>query len=465
MDDFDEFFDLTVDNQETACCGDEFDEFFDCLTETAENAPESKKLPVTSSIPERKAKKQNKTEKGSQTFKAMQDKKVNLEEISKELLLFKSCCKLCCYLWINIQIVMFCRTQYILLPCFEDRRTWLARKMDEMNIGPAIFSYNVDILGAERRKACANAWRFCYGVPEATHKRAMQKRHQPHRQSNKKRKSRAGGVATFFIVWLLAFAQKVGDKLPFGDGTQTHGQIRLPFPHKRMVYNIYKSFEQNQNITNVDAIIHYNTAVNAWKNDPQASHIKLAKHKEGFSKCDVCATYDRKIQKQMTVSSREALDLEFYSHIAETRKERQQYYAAKHKAISNPHECMSVIMDSMDQRKTCVPFFSNPPKCIGADYVLKTKLTAAIIHGHGAYLFWTTDQIKHDSNLTIECLRRTLIKYEMEKGKLPPTLYLQLDNGPDQKSKQFLAFLAYLVECGVFHKIKVSYLIVGHTHE
>ena len=71
----------------------------------------------------------------------------------------------------------------------------------------------------------------------------------------------------------------------------------------------------------------------------------------------------------------------------------------------------------------------------------------------------------HDTNLAIECLRRTLLKYEEEKGKLPPTLYLQLDNGPDQKSRQFLAFLAYLVETNKFHTIKVSYLMVGHTHE
>jgi hypothetical protein len=53
----------------------------------------------------------------------------------------------------------------------------------------------------------------------------------------------------------------------------------------------------------------------------------------------------------------------------------------------------------------------------------------------------------------------------MKKGKLPPTLDLQLHNDPHQKSKQFLSFLAYLVESGVFHKIKVSYLIFGHAHE
>ena len=440
----------------------ELDEFFDCI-----NSPHNEEVNSTSNEQENKRKmsKKPKKQRDSQTFKDYQERKVNVDIIKTELASFQSCCKLCCYLWLNVQFVLFCRTQYILLDTFEDRRTWLARRMDELSIGPQTFSYHIDVLSAERRKACAKAWRFAYGVPEATHKRAMQKRSNP-RPNNKKGKGKLStAVCGLFIAWLLAFADRVRDKLPFGNGNDATVQIRLPFPNKKMVYNIYRSFEKNDNVTSVSPVIHYSTATLAWKNDPDAKHIKLAKHKEGFSKCDMCCEYDRKIAKQMTVSAREALDIQFYSHIAETRKERQQYYKAKTKAINNPNQCISIIMDSMDQRKTCVPFFSNPPKCIGSDYVLKTKVIATIVHGHGAYLYWCTDQIKHDSNLTIECLRRTLIKFESEKGKLPPTLYLQLDNGPDQKSRQFLAFIAYLVESGVFQKIKVSYLIVGHTHE
>lgn len=48
---------------------------------------------------------------------------------------------------------------------------------------------------------------------------------------------------------------------------------------------------------------------------------------------------------------------------------------------------------------------------------------------------------------------------------MPPTLYVQLDNASDNKSRQILAFFAFLVEKKFFLKIKVSYLIVGHTHE
>ena len=80
-------------------------------------------------------------------------------------------------------------------------------------------------------------------------------------------------------------------------------------------------------------------------------------------------------------------------------------------------------------------------------------------------MYWVTDEITHDSNLSVECLRRTLIKVKAERGFLPETLYLQLDNGPDNKSKHFLAFISFLVEQKIFHKVKLSYLIVGHTQK
>ncbi|XP_052692810.1 uncharacterized protein LOC128171098 [Crassostrea angulata] len=50
--------------------------------------------------------------------------------------------------------------------------------------------------------------------------------------------------------------------------------------------------------------------------------------------------------------------------------------------------------------------------------------------------------------------------------KIPDTLYLQMDNCPGQnKNRYILGFLCWLVEIGVFKKIKVSFLMVGHTHE
>jgi hypothetical protein len=51
------------------------------------------------------------------------------------------------------------------------------------------------------------------------------------------------------------------------------------------------------------------------------------------------------------------------------------------------------------------------------------------------------------------------------EGSLPPVLYLQLDNTTRKNKNQFVfAYLNMLVELGVSKKVKVGFLMVGHTH-
>ncbi|KAL3680505.1 hypothetical protein R1sor_023461 [Riccia sorocarpa] len=52
------------------------------------------------------------------------------------------------------------------------------------------------------------------------------------------------------------------------------------------------------------------------------------------------------------------------------------------------------------------------------------------------------------------------------EGPLPATLYIQLDNTVrENKNGIVFAYLAMLVEKKIFRKIKVGFLIVGHTHD
>jgi len=182
-------------------------------------------------------------------------------------------------------------------------------------------------------------------------------------------------------------------------------------------------------------------------------------------KCNLCKRYERAISGTLSFAQREWWDSKHFNHIAEAKKERAQYYKTKIKAIQKCLLILRIVIDVMAQNKTKIPYFDRPDKCIASEKGLKTKLFAAIVHGFGVYLFWCTALIQTGSNLTIEVLWRTLNKIEAEQGFLPPILHLQLDNASDNKSKQFLAFNAYLVENCVFHVVKLSYLIVAHTHE
>ena len=52
------------------------------------------------------------------------------------------------------------------------------------------------------------------------------------------------------------------------------------------------------------------------------------------------------------------------------------------------------------------------------------------------------------------------------QGILPPVLYVQLDNtARENKNSTVFGYLSMLVERGIFKKIKVNFLLVGHTHD
>lgn len=72
------------------------------------------------------------------------------------------------------------------------------------------------------------------------------------------------------------------------------------------------------------------------------------------------------------------------------------------------------------------------------------------------------------ANVGIEGLNRSLLNMQerlrSNKKELPPVLYLQADNcSKDNKNKYMLAYLTHLVTIGVFDKIRLSFLLVGHT--
>src|SRR3569623_2086145 len=68
---------------------------------------------------------------------------------------------------------------------------------------------------------------------------------------------------------------------------------------------------------------------------------------------------------------------------------------------------------------------------------------------------------------SIECLQRTLKKEEERRGgKLPNTLFLQLDNCfRENKNTYMLGYLGWLIERGVFNRIYLNFHPVGHTHK
>ncbi|KAL3687988.1 hypothetical protein R1sor_014297 [Riccia sorocarpa] len=78
-------------------------------------------------------------------------------------------------------------------------------------------------------------------------------------------------------------------------------------------------------------------------------------------------------------------------------------------------------------------------------------------------VFATYKNVRSDSNLTVSIIHRIIMDWE---GPLPPTLYIQLDNIVREiKNANVFAYLALLIDKKIFRKIKVGFLMVGHTHD
>ena len=249
------------------------------------------------------------------SFVAQQRAETCEVNLNQQLNDFQKCCIRACYTWFSVQILLYCRRQYILLPDYSSRREWLEKEYERLQTNAGCYCYNIDVLGKERKVCCMEAWLFAYGIPKGTQKLHQKQDTKVNKKIKGKTKLRfvaVGAASMFFIVW--QFAAKVGDKLPFGDAAVNQTQIRLPYPSKSMVHDIYKGFASQADTTSTEKPISFSLAARIWKHHEELKHIKLAKYKEGFSKCDVCIKYALDSSIPMSKAAREALDLKFYTH-------------------------------------------------------------------------------------------------------------------------------------------------------
>ena len=86
-------------------------------------------------------------------------------------------------------------------------------------------------------------------------------------------------------------------------------------------------------------------------------------------------------------------------------------------------------------------------------------------HGRCFTMFRSFCNVRHDSNLAIHCLLLTLERELDEKGKLPPTLFIQIDGGSENVNKWTMAICELIIARRLTSRIYLNRLLVGHTHE
>ena len=154
-------------------------------------------------------------------------------------------------------------------------------------------------------------------------------------------------------------------------------------------------------------------------------------------------------------------------HLREAANERRKFRQHQEKARTNK-KYMSMIIDGMTQKTTALPHFQRKPAWCGKDE-LGVHVIGSIIEDCGIHLEFSYGNVGDNTNVLIDNIHKGVERMHAKRREanepFPEVLYLQLDNVNHNKSKCLMTYLSYLVETNVFRKVKVNYLMVGHTHE
>ena len=152
-------------------------------------------------------------------------------------------------------------------------------------------------------------------------------------------------------------------------------------------------------------------------------------------------------------------------HRNQQSNERQKLYKHRKKCYDAPHKYMGLIIDGMDQKKTLLPHFVRVPKNLKEENFIQFHLVGCMVFNGEMIprVYFTAPNIHNDANLTISIIHHVITHWP---GDLPEVLYLQLDNtSQENKNQVVFGYLSMLVELGIFKKVKVGFLLVGHTHD
>ena len=215
------------------------------------------------------------------------------------------------------------------------------------------------------------------------------------------------------------------------------------------------------------------TSAGPWKlvfHDPQK--------KRDFKICGTCCTlaetrFGAVAAANAALFHQQAVYMDTHMLVVSAR--RNLFMANQRLAESYPNEHLTVIFDAMAHHALDGPVLSRHArlsKDTDSAHRMPVHLVGALTWGEGGQKTWCYFfdlLVQGGSNNTCEVLVRILESLgaadKLPKDPHTRVLHLQADNCGDNKNWVVLALCAVLVRSGVFTKIELDFLHVGHTHE
>tara|TARA_B110000503_G_scaffold134640_1_gene213953 strand:+ start:229 stop:1359 length:1131 start_codon:yes stop_codon:yes gene_type:complete len=180
----------------------------------------------------------------------------------------------------------------------------------------------------------------------------------------------------------------------------------------------------------------------------------------------MCVANRRRQDTALTPEERRKISAEIDAHIKQVMQEKDLYYDNRERSRTEPRKYLSLIIDGADMKNHELPHFAEICKLSSEAKRLKLHLYGALAHGHCAHFTTCLDHEAQGNNVTIQLIWEVINRIYNEKKYLPSVLLLQLDNTTKQNKGRYLfGFLGMLVANGLFKKVLLAFLPVGHTHE
>ena len=193
---------------------------------------------------------------------------------------------------------------------------------------------------------------------------------------------------------------------------------------------------------------------------------------KSHSKCNICCKFDTDLSKWIGNASCEAK--EFRKKLARAVAVHEQMHLSSRQvlddagleAIANPRLKWTLIVDAATQRNFNLPKFrGRSPKAFAKLPYWEFKLMCVYAYGFGFVPFLVHNSQKGGPNLTWTVIWEVICDMRTHYGFYGEELHLQLDNTKaDNKNYAMVAMAAWLVKSGRFKRVRVFFLMVGHTH-
>ena len=265
--------------------------------------------------------------------------------------------------------------------------------------------------------------------------------------------SMKGAIGRHAMGWMKNYFKLNCEVMP------TTGRMHLADNYtRREVYDVYRTDmlgSSNKSIT-------YSQFTRLWSSS-FSNVIIPRKVRMGY--CSICANLKSLAKGAKTSMEKERSKKLLQEHREAQSLERKKAMHHREKCLKMPEQYMCLMIDGMDQKKTCLPHMKRLPKDINDECLVQMHLVGCLAYNRsvGPHVFITYPNVHNDPNLTVTVIHRVLMSWGQP---FPPVLYIQLDNtARENKNSTVFGYLSMLVNQGLFRKVKVNFLLVGHTHD